>query len=141
MAHTFFTICEIVENVNRMRPSKLKIEVYLWITDKNSATDSDTIPSCKKGFPLLYYSQKGKSKIPLSSIPGSNIGAIKHGECTAGPKYGGGQQPLCLSHIREYRKRRSKVVRWRKWSRWRGSAPKYEEREVTRMLDTKISKK
>ena len=76
----------------------------MWITDKNSATDSDTIPSCKKGFPLLYYSQKGKSKIPLSAIPGSNIGAIKHGECTAGPKYTGGQQPLCSSHIREYRK-------------------------------------
>ena len=86
-----------------MRHSKRKIEVFLYGAHKNDVELSDTIPSCKRGFPLLYYNQKGKSKIPLSSIPGSNIGAIKHGECTAGPKYTGGQQPPCSSHIREYR--------------------------------------
>ena len=56
------------------------------------------------------------------------------------PKITGGRQPLCSSHIREYRKT-IKNVRWRNRSRWRGSVPKFEEREVTRMLDTKNSKK
>ena len=39
--------------------------------------------------PSLCYiiTRKGNQNIPLSSIPGSNIGAIKHGERTAGPKY------------------------------------------------------
>lgn len=50
---------------------------------------------------LCYIiTRKGNPNL-LSSIPGSNIGAIKHGECTAGPKYTGGQQPPCRSHIRD----------------------------------------
>ena len=57
----------------------------------------------KRGSVCYIITRKRNKQISLSSIPGSNIGAIKHGGRTAGPKYTGGQQPPCSSHIREYR--------------------------------------